>query len=230
MPEHDSAPGDVTTDELATAAEQTAAAPAAPEDTAAPDQTPTADATAGEPEYISYEQFGRNFFEFAVTEDRIAQAFESVAGEQFQVGPLPSGPGGLVNVKADVKIDEPAITRDVGQIITFTVHLPLSIGLLIDLKLDRLHYDVDGLVTLPLTVRCVDPLTIVIDVAAPAPRDVFVDVASRNMRGEIIRNLAQVDAEIRRVIAKTVATEIKKPEVQKACNIDVAAELSKALD
>ncbi|WP_415046131.1 hypothetical protein [Gordonia sp. (in: high G+C Gram-positive bacteria)] len=182
------------------------------------------------PEYLSYEEFGRNFFEIAVTEDRIADAFSTIAGEEFQVGPLPAGPGGMVKVVADVKIAEPEISREVGELITFTVRLPLAIGLLIDLKLDRLRYDVDGLITLPLTVRCAKPLELRIEVDPPAPRDVFVDVASRNMRGEIIRNLASVDAEIRNVIAKTVAEEIDKPEIRQARYIDVAAELSRALE
>lgn len=182
------------------------------------------------PEYVSYEEFGRNFFEIAVTEDRIAAAFSAIAGEEFQVGPLPAGPGGVVKVVADVRIADPRIERHVGELITFTVELPLAIGLLIDLKLDRIHYDVEGLITLPLTVRCAKPLELRIEVDPPAPRDVFVDVASRNMRGEIIRNLAQVDAEIRRVIAKTVAEEIDKPEVRKARYIDVATELARALE
>lgn len=182
------------------------------------------------PEYLTYEEFGRNFFEIAVTEARIGAAFAAIAGEEFQVGPLPAGPGGMVKVVADVKIAEPEISREVGELITFTVRLPLAIGLLIDLKLDRLQYDVDGLITLPLTVRCAEPLELRIEVDPPAPRDVFVDVASRNMRGEIIRNLAQVDSEIRRVIAKTVAEEIDKPEVRKARYIDVAAELARALE
>ncbi|MFT3715088.1 MAG: hypothetical protein QM774_03820 [Gordonia sp. (in: high G+C Gram-positive bacteria)] len=186
-------------------------------------------AGSGDVDYLSYEEFGRAFFEVAVTEERIADAFANIAGEEFQVGPIPSGPGGLVNVKADVKIDQPDITRNVGQLITFLVKLPLKIGLLIDLKLDRLRYDVDGLVTLPLTVRCAKPLEVRIEVEPPSPRDVLVDVASRNMRGEIVRNLAQVDAEIKRVIAKTVAEEIRKPEVQKACYIDVAAQLDASM-
>lgn len=182
------------------------------------------------PEYVSYEEFGRNFFEVAVTERRIGAAFSAIAGEEFQVGPIPAGPGGMVKVVAEVRIAEPEITRDVGDLITFTVRLPLAIGLVIDLKLDRLEYDVDGLITLPLTVRCAKPLELRIEVDPPAPRDVFVDVNARNMRGEIIRNLAQVDAEIRRVIAKTVAEEIDKPEVRKARYIDVAAELARALE
>ncbi len=180
--------------------------------------------------YLTYEQFGRRFFEVAVTEERIGSAFTAIAGEEFQVGPIASGPGGVVKVQANVKIDEPEITRQVADTITFTVKLPLSIGLVVDLKVDRIRYDVDGLVTLPLSVRCAEPLQLRIEVETPRPRDVFVDVASHNIRGSIIRYLAQVDDEIRRVIARFVADEVDKPEVKKARLIDVDVELGRAFE
>ncbi len=179
---------------------------------------------------MTYEEFGRRFFEVAVTEARIGDAFAAIAGESFDVGPIPSGPGGMVKVLARVNIDEPAIERSVEDLIRFTVQIPLRIKIEIDLKLDRLRYDVDGLVTLPLTVHAVEPLEIHFDVQPPKPADVHVDVASHNMRAELVRNLAQVDAEVRRVIAKQVAAEIDKPEVRAARVIDVDAQLSAAMD
>ncbi|MGO3326173.1 hypothetical protein [Gordonia sp. (in: high G+C Gram-positive bacteria)] len=178
--------------------------------------------------YLTYEEFGRRFFEVAVTQERVGAAFAAVAGEQFQVGPLVVGPAGVAKVRADVEIAEPEILRQVGDSITFTVRLPLRIALLVDLKVDRIRYDVDGVVTLPLTVRCAEPLQLRIEVRPPQPRDVVVNVASYNMRGSIIRYLAQVDDEIRRVIARFVADEIDKPETLRARLIDVDVELGKA--
>ena len=180
--------------------------------------------------YLTYEEFGRRFFEVAVTEARIGTAFAAVAGEQFQVGPMVVGPAGVAKVRADVEIAEPEILRTVGDMITFTVKLPLRIALLVDLKVDRIRYDVEGLVTLPLTVRCAEPLQLRIEVQPPKPRDVIVDVSSYNMRGSIIRNLAQVDDEIRRVIARFVADEVDKPEIKQARLIEVDVELGKAFE
>lgn len=179
---------------------------------------------------MTYEEFGRRFFEVAVTEPRIAEAFRGIAGESFDVGPIPSGPGGMVKVLARVHIDEPDITRSVEDLIRFTVQIPLRIRIEIDLKLDRLKYDVDGLITLPLTCHAVEPLQIHFDVQPPKPADVHVDVASHNMRAELVRNLAQVDDEVRRVIAKQVAQEIDKPEVRAARIIDVDKQLRDAMD
>lgn len=84
------------------------------------------------------------------------------------------------------------------------MRIPLSIRLLVDLKVDRIRYDVDGSVRLALTARAVEPLQLHIDVTPPRPADVTVGVASRNLRGEIIRLVAQVDDEIKRFIARDV--------------------------
>lgn len=182
------------------------------------------------PEQLSYEEFGRRFFEIAVTEERIGAVFAALTGDAFEVGPIPSGPRGLAKVLAKVQISEASVIRTVGELITFTVKIPLRIGLSVDIKVDRIKYDVDGLVTLPLTARAVAPLELHIDVEKPRPSDVHVGVAARNLRGEILRSVGQVDAEIRRFIAQHVADEVDKPEVRAARIIDVADGVGKAFE
>lgn len=179
---------------------------------------------------LTYEEFGRRFFEVAVTEERVGAAFSSIVGDSFEVGPISSGPGGIAKARARVRIDEPEITRLVGELITFEVEIPLTIQLMVDLKVDRIKYDVDGRVSLALTARAAEPLELRIEVQPPKPRDVTVGVASHNLRGEIIRVVGQIDDEIKRVIAKHVATEIDKPEVRKARIIDVSTELGRAFE
>ncbi len=184
----------------------------------------------GQMSELTYEEFGRRFFEVAVTEKRVGSAFSAITGDSFDVGPIPSGPGGIAKVQARVSIDEPQIIRDISELITFTVRIPLSIRLLVDLKVDRIRYDVDGSVRLALTARAVEPLQLHIDVTPPRPADVTVGVASRNLRGEIIRLVAQVDDEIKRFIARDVAARIEDPEVTSARTIDVEAELGRAFE
>lgn len=182
------------------------------------------------PEHLSYEEFGRRFFEIAVTEERISAVFTTITGDAFEIGPIPSGPKGIAKVRARVQISEATVVRTVGELVTFTVKIPLKIGLLVDIKIDRIKYDVDGLITLPLTARAVAPLELHIDVETPRPSDVVVGVSSRNLRGEILRSVAQVDSEIRRFIAQHVADEVDKPEVRQARIIDVADGVGKAFE
>lgn len=176
---------------------------------------------------ITYEEFGRKFFETAVTPDRVASALSDLAGTEFAIEPMAQGPGGIAKVSAKVKIQEPWVTRKLGELITFVIHIPLSIDLLIDLRLDKQRFVVAGDIALRATARAAEPLLLIVDVSKPRPSDITVNVSSKSIRGEMLRILAGVDGEIRRVIAQHVKEEIDSPNSQGAQVIDVAAELAR---
>ncbi|BBY60717.1 hypothetical protein [Mycolicibacterium sarraceniae] len=180
--------------------------------------------------FVTYEEFGRRFFEVAVTEERVAAAFAEIAGGEFEMGPMAQGPGGLAKVTAKVKIQQPVARRSVGDTITFNIRIPLIIELIIDLRVDKQRFTVDGDIALRATARAAEPLLLVIDVAKPRSSDIAVQVASTSMRGEILRVLAGVDAEIRRFVAAYVADEIDSPGAQQAKVIDVVEAVASAWD
>lgn len=173
-------------------------------------------------DWLSYEEFGRRFFEIAVTEERVAGALAAIAGDEFEMPPMAQGPGKIAKVIAKVKIRQPTVTRELGEKITFAIHIPLAINLLIDLRVDKQRFAVAGDIALTATARAADPLVLIIDVAKPGPSDITVQVASTSIRGELLRIVAGVDGEIRRFIAKYVRDEIDSPASQKAQKIDVA--------
>jgi hypothetical protein len=179
-------------------------------------------------EYVTYEEFGRKFFEVAVTPERVAAAFADIAGNEFAMEPIAQGPGGIAKVSANVKIQDPRVTRRLGDTITFVIHIPLSIDLLLDLRLDKQRFVVSGDIALRATARAADPLLLIVDVEKPRPSDITVNVSSKSFRGEVVRILAGVDAEIRRFIAQYVADEIDAPQAQSAQVIDVTARLNEA--
>ncbi|SBS73193.1 conserved hypothetical protein [uncultured Mycobacterium sp.] len=180
--------------------------------------------------FVTYEEFGRRFFEVAVTEERVAAAFAEIAGGEFEMGPMAQGPAGLAKVTAKVKIQQPVARRSVGDTITFNVRIPLVIELIVDLRVDKQRFTVDGDIALRATARAAEPLLLVIDVAKPRSSDISVNVTSKSMRGEIIRLVAGVDAEIRRFVAAYVADEIDSPGSQQAKVIDVAEAVASAWD
>jgi hypothetical protein len=180
--------------------------------------------------FVTYEEFGRRFFEVAVTEERVAAAFAEIAGGEFEMGPMAQGPAGLAKVTAKVKIQQPVARRSVGDTITFNVRIPLVIELIVDLRLDKQRFTVDGDIALRATARAAEPLLLVIDVAKPRSSDIAVNVTSKSVRGEILRIVAGVDAEIRRFVAAYVADEIDSPASQQAKVIDVAEAVSSAWD
>lgn len=179
-------------------------------------------------EFVTYEDFGRRFFEVAVTPERVAAAFADIAGNEFAMEPIAQGPGGIAKVSANVKIQDPRVTRRLGDSITFVIHIPLSIDLLLDLRLDKQRFVVSGDISLRATARAAEPLLLIVDVAKPRPSDITVNVSSKSFRGEVLRILAGVDGEIRRFIAQYVADEIDAPHSQAAQVIDVAERLNDA--
>jgi hypothetical protein len=176
-------------------------------------------------DYVSYEAFGRRFFEVAVTEERVGAAFAAFAGNEFDMPPMAQGPGKIAKVSARVSIKEPQVSRNVGDSITFDIHIPLLIDLLLDLRLDKQRFKVDGDIALRATARAAEPLLLIVDVAKPRSSDITVHVSSTSIRGELLRIIAGVDGEIRRFIAQYVSEEIDSPPSQKAQVIDVAEQL-----
>jgi hypothetical protein len=179
-------------------------------------------------DYMTYEEFGRKFFEVAVTEDRVGGAIGSIAGDAFQMGPIGQGPGKIAKVTAKVRIMDPRVTRDVGEMITFSIRIPLEIDMVVDLRIDRPRFMVFGEIALRATARAAAPLLLILDVEKPRSSDISIHVTSRSLRGEVLRIVAGVDAEIKRFIAAHVAGEIDSPASQKAKVIDVANSIDAA--
>jgi hypothetical protein len=179
-------------------------------------------------DYVTYEQWGRKFFEVAVTNERVAAAFGAIAGDQIEIGPMAQGPAGLARVSAKVNIGEPHATRRLGDTITFDIRIPLTIDLLVDLRLDKQRFTVAGEVALRAIARAAEPLALVLDVAKPRPSDISVLVSSTSFRGEIVRIIGGVDAEIRRFTAQHVADQIDAPESKQAQVIDVESMIDTA--
>jgi hypothetical protein len=179
-------------------------------------------------DYMTYEEFGRKFFEVAVTEDRVGGAIGSIAGDAFQMGPIGQGPGKIAKVTAKVRVMDPRVTRDVGEMITFSIRIPLEIDMVVDLRIDRPRFMVFGEIALRATARAAAPLLLILDVEKPRSSDISIHVTSRSLRGEVLRIVAGVDAEIKRFIAAHVAGEIDSPASQKAKVIDVANSIDAA--
>jgi len=179
-------------------------------------------------QHVTYEEFGRRFFEVAVTEERVAGAIGAIAGDAFTIGPIAQGPGKLAKVTANVTIQPPRVTRHIGEMITFTIRIPLEIDMVVDLRIDRPRFVVFGDIALRATARAAEPLLLILDVKKPRPSDISIHVTSKSLRAEVVRIIGGVDGEIKRFIAAHVAGEIDSPQALEAQVIDVAERLDAA--
>jgi hypothetical protein len=175
---------------------------------------------------MTYEEFGRQFFEIAVTEERVGDAIATIAGDEFEMGPMGQGPGGIAKVTARVKIQTPTVTRHVGEQITFSIRIPLEIDMVIDLRIDKPRFMVFGEIALGATALAAEPLLLILDVHKPRPSDIAIHVTSTSLRAELLRIVAGVDAEIKRFISAHVSREIDSPGSRKAKIIDIGGQIA----
>lgn len=178
--------------------------------------------------YMTYEEFGRKFFEVAVSEQRVGDAIGSIAGDEFQMGPIGQGPGRIAKVTAKVRIQQPRVARHSGLNFSFDIRIPLEINMVIDLRIDRPQFIVFGEIALQAVARAAEPLALVLDVQKPQPRDITIHVTSKTLRAEVLRVMAGIDAEIKRFIAAHVSGEIDNPAAQQAKVINIAEMIDSA--
>lgn len=176
-------------------------------------------------QYLTYEEFGRKFFEVAVSEQRVGDAIAAIAGDEFQMGPIAQGPGKIAKVTARVKIQTPQVTRHVGELITFAIRIPLEIDMVVDLRIDKPRFMVFGEIALRAEALAAEPLLLILDVHKPRAADIAIHVTSKSLRAEVVRIVGGVDAEIKRFIAAHVSGEIDSPESHRAKVIDVSEQL-----
>jgi hypothetical protein len=179
-------------------------------------------------DFMTYEEFGRSFFEYAVSETRVSDAIAEIAGAEFEMGPMGQGPGGIAKVTAKVKVQTPRVTRHLGEMITFAIRIPLEIDMVVDLRIDKPRFVVFGEIALRASALAAEPLLLILDVKKPRPDDISIHVTSKTLRAEVVRIIGGIDAEVKRFIAAHVAGEIDAPESQKAKIIDVAKQVDES--
>jgi hypothetical protein len=177
---------------------------------------------------IEYGAWGAQFFEFAVTEERILAGVNAMAGQPINVGPLGVGPGRVAKVSATGQIGTATGHRTSTEPVAFEVKIPVQLQFELDLGLDVHRFDADIEIPLRLTARARDDLAIVIEVEGPTGRELVVNLKAKGLRASVTQYAANVEGELRRFIAKYVAREIAKPTVEAARIVDVAAAINRA--
>jgi len=180
---------------------------------------------AAAPEYLSYEQFGRAFFERAVTEERVRQAARGLAGRPIDFGPIGVGPVGLVKVSAKGAVGEPVTSPRDSEFVAYDLVLPVDLGLVIDFGLEKSRFSALVTVRLSLTARPVAPLQVMIDIEPPTRRNVDIQLQADGLRASVLQLIAPIESEVRKSVARYVSKQLTRPEIASARIIDVGAVL-----
>ena len=195
------------------------------EEAPAQDRAPSA---PGEDDFITYQQWGIDFFAEAVSEERILGAVDSLAGQPIDFGPIGVGPGKIAKVRAQGAIGTATAARIDGPSISYRVELPVSLTFEVDLQVEKHAYRADLVVPLTLTARAVEGLKIYVEIDPPHRSEVRIKVSADGLRASLMQRIANIEGEVQRFVAKYVAREIAKPRVQAARLIDVSAAIDRA--
>ena len=179
-------------------------------------------------EFVSYQQWGLDFFAEAVSEDRILGAVNNIAGQPIDFGPMGVGPGKIAKVRAYGEIGAATATPLEGAEISYLVELPVNLTFELNLQVETHVFHADLLVPLTLTARALEGVRIFITIDPPKPSDVQVQVTAEGIRASIMQRVANVEGELRRFVAKYVARETSKPHIEAARMIDVSGAIDKA--
>lgn len=178
--------------------------------------------------YVSYQQWGLDFFADAVSEQRILGAVNNIAGQPIDFGPIGVGPGKIAKVRASGEIGAATATRLDSAEISYRVELPVELTFELDLQVETHVFHAELLVPLTLTARALEGVRIFITIDPPQASEIQVQVRAEGIRASIMQRVANVEGELRRFVAKYVARETTKPHVEAARLIDVSGAIDKA--
>lgn len=179
-------------------------------------------------QYVSYQQWGLDFFAEAVSQDRILSAVNNLAGQPIDFGPMGVGPGKVAKVKAYGAIGSASAHRLDGPQIAYRVELPVSLTFEVNLQVDTHVFHAELLVPLTLTAQAVEGVKIFITIDPPRSSDVEVKVQAEGIRATIMQRVVNIEGELKRFVAKYVARETTKPHIEEARVIDVSGAIDKA--
>jgi hypothetical protein len=185
-------------------------------------------AVPSEEEFVTYEQWGLDFFAEAVSQDRILGAVNNIAGQPIDFGPMGVGPGKIAKVRAYGEIGAATATRLDSSQIAYRVELPVSLTFELNLQVETHTFRAELLVPLTLTARAVEGVRIFITIDPPHSSDIQVRVKAEGLRASIMQRVANVEGELQRFVAKYVARETSKPHIEEARVIDVSGAIDKA--
>lgn len=179
-------------------------------------------------DYVSYQQWGVDFFAEAVSADRILGAINGLAGQPIDFGPMGVGPGRIAKVRAYGQIATASADRIPGEEIGYRVQLPVELTFEVDLQVETHVFHATLLVPLTLRARALSGVRIYVEVEPPSAAAIEVAVTAEGLRASLLQRVANVERELRRFVARYVAKEIEKPAIVEARTIDVSAAIDKA--
>ncbi|GAB2980487.1 hypothetical protein [Nocardioides montaniterrae] len=170
---------------------------------------------------ISYEQFGRYWIRRVLHLERILETVDSILGPTIELGPIGAGPGrAFASVTVVGRFSKTTGHEVHADLLTYDLKLPIAVTFTLDLPMDSLTFNADVVVPLKLVVHTHAPARIRLDLTMSTEKvDLVIQPSTR--RGAVFQRITGLESELRRFLPQVLQTELTKPYIQKALNLDV---------
>lgn len=170
----------------------------------------------------SYERFGVQWIRRILNLERILRTVDAVLGDQIVIGPIGAGPGRAFASVSIVGRYQPTTGREVpAELLTYEIDLPISVVFDLDLPLDRLTFNAEVVVPLLLVVHTREPVRLRMEIITPTEDQIRLHLQTDTRRGAMLQKVAGLESELRRFLLRVLDTELAKPYVQRATELDM---------
>ncbi|GAB2481719.1 hypothetical protein [Jatrophihabitans fulvus] len=156
-------------------------------------------------QWIGDAEFGERFLARAVTRERVAHGFGTLAGRPLSIGPLKVGPGGMAEVRAEGAVGTPEVSDDPAG--GYAVTLPLGLDIAVVLAREN-RYHADVRVALRAVARPAAGLTVVIDIPPVGPDDVAVTLTPADNLAGMLARAGKLEDQLVAQVVRTVNDQI----------------------
>lgn len=172
---------------------------------------------------VSYEQFGVNWVRRVLNLERILGTVDDVLGDGLELGPIGAGPGRAFASVSVVGKYRPTSGHEVvgEELLTYAIDLPISVVFDLDLPLDTLTFNAEVVVPLVMVVHTEAPVRLRMEIKRPTEDQIRLQLQTDTRRGAMLQKVAGLDSELRRFLLRVLDTELAKPYVVRAMNLDM---------
>lgn len=190
---------------------------------AAPSDPPVSVVAPGPSTPISYGDFGHNWIRRVVHCERVVAMVQEILGPTLELGPIGAGPGrAFASVRVRGQYGEFSGEEVKGTtLLTYLIKLPIKVAFDLEMPLDKLTFKTELEVPIRLVVHAVAPVGLRIEIQLPNPEGIDLNISSETRRGQVFQRVTGLEGELRRFLPRVLETELSKPYVQKALNLDM---------
>jgi hypothetical protein len=176
------------------------------------------------------DQFGARLLRAALAPDRVAQIVRRVVGDEFDVGPVGVGPGGIASATARGRLGTVVASSCPDDPCRLRVRVPVALAVKVFLGFEVTGFVAHATVELGLRVDPCMPLGIVVAVSEPSAADVTLRLVVPRVARRLMAAVGGVDAVLNRYVCEYVRDAVRSPQAQRYLCIDLADVIEQAWD